>query len=328
MLKLLANRIYAVAESALVRFVFGTGAVMFLCLRLKLVDRFQAASLHVAMGYATIGLVLTFCLIAVRAWRWNIILGAIGSPLSAGQLARIYGSSFFLGLVSPGRAGELVRVWMVRDNANGLIPAAFSIAFDRAFDLVPNFLMVGVFAAALSVGDAVTVVRALFVLSGLALVWMLAHPRAMQRIVERVAAKLLRRLHVQDVGTEAEHDMPSIRGRTLACATGISVGSQALAVVQMYFLARAVGIDIGPLVLYGVVSMATLVASLPVSVAGIGTREATVIFALTSLGASTGQAISFSLLWLINFVAMLVISFGFFASRPRHLKFSPHVLRP
>ena len=57
-----------------------------------------------------------------------------------------------------------------------------------------------------------------------------------------------------------------------------------------------------------VITMGTVVSALPLSVAGLGTREATVVFSLASLGVEAGPAASFALLWLGNFLVMLGVS--------------------
>ena len=64
--------------------------------------------------------------------------------------------------------------------------------------------------------------------------------------------------------------------------------------------------------MYAVISMATLVSALPISVAGIGTREATVLLALAGFGVTLSTATVFSVLWLANFMVMLGVSLLFF----------------
>ena len=63
-------------------------------------------------------------------------------PLPVVRLLRVYAAAFFLGLVSPGRLGELVRIWMARDYVNSLPSAAVSVVFDRVFDVVPTLVII------------------------------------------------------------------------------------------------------------------------------------------------------------------------------------------
>jgi uncharacterized protein (TIRG00374 family) len=255
-------------------------------------------------------------IIAIRAWRWNVILAGLGGRLSVPDLTVVYGSAFFLGLVSPGRIGEAMRVWLVRHRLAGLSSAAFSVIFDRICDAAPTGLIAVCFIPflAASRSGSLTIVVSLIVITvSVALILVLLYPGRLQAGVNWVMVRLLARWQ-----KEQNRDQNS---RTLGSSDVLqvilwSVVSQLCLVLQTYLLARAVGMQVNPLVTYAVVNTATIMACLPVTIGGIGTREVTVVWALTTLGFSTQQAVCYSFICLVNFLVALALSLVTFLIKP------------
>lgn len=316
----LLGRTVAFASSVPGRLLLGVLACSTVVMSMEVGRHFEQLQVSVAWMPATLGILVTFCLISVRAARWNMLLRASGAALPLRRLASIYGSSFFLGLVSPGKIGEISRVWMVRRDVGGIAPAAVSVVVDRAFDLVSTLMLVGVFGTLVSIEGYETlsaVLRTLCILAAVGLAVTLGQPRVLQTCVYAVTARLLRRISSQTKDCQPDDIHVGFRPSTLLGAAGLSLFSQALALVQIYLFAQAVQISLNPISIYAVVTMATIIASLPLSVAGIGTREAAVILSLVAMGVDSEQAFAFSILWLVNFLVMLATSFLFFVNRPR-----------
>lgn len=296
------------------RLLIGLSIAAGVMLHLGLTEEFDLESAQVDLPLAGAGLVSTFAIIAVRALRWNMILGGLGSSLPLRRLVSIYGASLFLALVSPARLGELSRAWWSRKFAGGLATATFSVAFDRAFDLVPMLVLVGLMGALTTLPEAegtVNVIRGVLVALGILVAIAIAWPEWLRRSCEKVGSRLLRRFGEASAAELRQPRKPLSRALILR-AVALSILSQVLALLQMWLFARSVGIDLSPVTMYAVISMATLVSALPISVAGIGTREATVLLALAGFGVTLSTATVFSVLWLANFMVMLGVSLLFF----------------
>ncbi|MBB4133352.1 hypothetical protein GGR62_004183 [Xanthomonas campestris] len=248
-------------------------------------------------------------LIATRACRWNLVLGSFGTRLSWRELISIYGSSLFLGLVSPAKIGEVSRAWWVKDRVPGLHIAAFSVAFDRALDIPPMFILVSLFGAlalAPEESQALNMFRLSLVMLSLMIIFLLFRQEYFSNLVGRMTRKIVGRLVSENGERSQSTRMPP---PVVAKAVALSVVSQCLAVVQMYCFARCVRIDVDPVTLYAVVSIATMVSWLPITIAGMGTREAAVVAALSGIGIAAEQSVGFALVWLLNFFVML-LAFG------------------
>ena len=84
--------------------------------------------------------------------------------------------------------------------------------------------------------------------------------------------------------------------RALAAGLGITLLHKAVAVCRMYLAARALGIDIhiGYFFVFGPIRECILMV--PISINGIGLREASAVFLYTKAGMAEPQALAFSLL--------------------------------
>ena len=80
--------------------------------------------------------VYTASLIAVRAWRWNILLTAQGDAFTPWQAYTAYASGIFIGTFTPGRLGDLSRALYVRYERDVSWESALAGAIlDRFFDV-------------------------------------------------------------------------------------------------------------------------------------------------------------------------------------------------
>ena len=78
----------------------------------------------------------------------------------------------------------------------------------------------------------------------------------------------------------------------------MSIVSQICIVVTYYLIGRSLGIEISFLEFALIVPVIFLVASLPISIGGLGVREGMLVILLNSIGVSTSNAVSLSFLYL------------------------------
>lgn len=257
------------------------------------------------VALVALAIVGTVPLILVKTVRWQALLRGQSIRLGLWPAFLAYFGSLFIGLLTPGRLGEFVKAGHVAQDCGVPLPVAFaSVLVDRLFDLYA-LLMVGsaaVFALTSGATAALTLAGlvAVFVVP-LALFLNDAAFRRLQGWGMRLG-KIGERLLAEEgavAGLRAGLCRLS-RGRLLAAAalTAVAYG---LFFGQCYLLALALGLRIG----FGTVSVAvalgSLVALLPVSIAGLGTREAATIAYLRQAGMAGEAAVAFSLLVFVTF---------------------------
>lgn len=268
--------------------------------------------LNSAQGY--FALALTLFIILARAIRWNTILGAMGRAFPAGELAVVYGTSLFLGLVTPGKIGEGSRIWFARDRATGGLPtAAFTVAFDKLLDVVPTVLFALAFllgsgaspiAASTSTWTALAIVVA-------CLAFVMLRPSALQSVLELIG----RRVRPSRASPSANklNSTAALTFPALMKALLCSVAIHALALVQSMLFADSVGIELPIMSLYGAICVGAVAAALPVSIGGLGSREVALVLALELQSIPEPMAVDFSLFHFVNSLLTAAITAPFFS---------------
>ncbi len=96
--------------------------------------------------------------------------------------------------------------------------------------------------------------------------------------------------------------------RTIAWLTVLSIGTYCL---HLYFIAYVLGLPLNFLEIVGVLSAATFINVLPISINGLGTRDAFLVLTLPLLGVDRDLALAYSLTFLIVFIANTLMALPF-----------------
>ena len=99
------------------------------------------------------------------------------------------------------------------------------------------------------------------------------------------------------------------RRRQLAAAIGVSFLVQAAFVMTNAWVARQVGVTTGLAAWFVAWPLSKLVAVLPISLAGIGVREAALVLILSPYGAPREAVLASGILWQAFFVVMGILGF-------------------
>lgn len=237
-----------------------------------------------------------------KALRWLGLLRLARTPYPASRALAVYQASAFLGFVTPGRVGDFAKAaYLQRDLGTPWSAGVASTLADRALDLVG---LAAVAAGALALAAPPGPLRGLL-LGALAMA-ALAAPALVSPRLQRLAARALARVAptsrasgalqrpVERLADELERLWsPRLLPLALLTAAGF-----ACLFGGAFALARALGLPIDLATTTYVVAAASLVALLPVSVSGIGTRDAALVVLLAPHGVAPAQALSFSLAYL------------------------------
>jgi uncharacterized membrane protein YbhN (UPF0104 family) len=241
--------------------------------------------------------------LAVKAARWRIVSASMNVPLSWGDAWRIYAIGLAAGTFTPGQAGDALKAWYVQRKGYTLARGLGSSVFDRLFDVAGLAVLglVGVLVyGGRFAGQAPVLVA--WVAVCVAAVAFLAWNRTRTWGVNLVARRLAR-FGGGGVGAGGEW---SLDARTLAYAGLLTLASFAISIFRVWLLAASVGIALGPLEVSGFVGLTTAAALVPVTVGGVGTRDALAALSFTQLGYDPAQGIAVSLLILVLNVAQAI----------------------
>jgi hypothetical protein len=205
-----------------------------------------------------------------------------------------YLTSYSIGLLTPGRFGEIVRVYYIRDlSEGGLFKAFQTVIADRFFDLY--FVLGGglLSYALLLQTENITFlwISVMIVIFGLLILWVLLYCFR---------------------NKNQKHNFISFLYGSLYPITGIhsmknwllTVFAYMIYFLQSYLIAKALNFHIGFWEMAGVIIITSAVLLIPITWAGFGTRELSLVVLLAHWGISSESAMAFSLL---QFVATFFI---------------------
>lgn len=265
-------------------------------------------------GYFAASAILSLPIFFLKSLRWRYLLQRQGVACSTGSAASIYFSALFLGLVTPGKFAEVSKSAFLVRRGFSLGKSLFSTFFDRLSDIA---------------GLGLVVATGLFFFNSSG-AWIYLAPMFVIFVVVIWEWKLLRKFFVafagllvvgrlkgaaRKFGGDFIGEIRLLDLKTMAVLGAFTILSLGLYYLQAYFLALSVGIGLNAFYVAFAVSIAAFAAIVPVSVLGIGTRDAALVFLFAQAGVSRELAISYSFLVLANLAILAVIcSFFWFRS--------------
>ena len=250
------------------------------------------------LEYVLAAVLLSVPFTACKAWRWRHLLRLQGIHYPYGRAFILYVTGAFLGAATPGRLGDFVKAFVLkREKGIPVALGASSVLVDRLFDLgtLSVFTLWGILAFHPPIPVRWGTVA--LVLIGLVALLLL-----MGRRLKRWASRALWRVVPASVG-DAVSDfyggMKQLWSPKLLLSCAASFSAYLIYFVGCRYMAHAVSIDLSYMYLAFAVSAANIVSLLPVSVSGIGTRDALLIVLFRSVGLSSESALAFSVVFLV-----------------------------
>lgn len=259
-------------------------------------------------GWLGIAVVATPVMLLFKAARWQSLLRGLGVsyPLPTAFLS--YYVCLFIGNLTPGRLGELVRAaHLVQDREIDPGRALSSVVVDRLFDLFALLFLGGLALSSLGGTDDILlgIGGALFLLVCATFVLVLPKTVVNKPSVVQTERKRSRRgprmTALFDLLGGFRDGLLGIRPSSLVRATLLTLIANGIYFSLCYFLARSLSLRVGILPIAGATALGSLVALIPMTVAGLGTREAAITAFLYRQGVPPEEALGLSLLMFANF---------------------------
>lgn len=261
-------------------------------------DMRAAVAAVVAISLPHLGLVLALVVLdrAVMIWRWLLLLRAADVQVSAGDAARLFLVSSFVGSFLPaGVGGDAARAWGLSRLTSRLGDALASVVVDRVLGVL-SLAAMGIVGLAVSASGNVTgrVVAAVGVVAAACVGAFWADALLRWAVPShRHEGPLTRRLlRLADaVARYRDH-----RG-ALAVVMAWSLAVQLLRITQAYTLGLGLGMHV-PFAYYLLfMPLGLLMLLLPVSVSGFGVPQGVIVWLLRPVGVP--DPVSFALSTLI-----------------------------
>lgn len=256
-------------------------------------DAIWAALERIALGRWLVILIAMAALHTVAAAKWRMLVRAAGVPCEFFEAVRAHGAGLFAGLFLPGLVGtDVVRATLLTRAGGDVAPIAVGSVADRLVDTASLVFLAALGAAVATGGGAYWATPAL-VFGALVAGSIAARPTL--RFLGRGSFPVRVRASATKLGDSL--DALLMRPSTAFSAFAISVVLQTGFVLLSMWLGRAVGIDVSAAAWFLAFPLAKLTLLAPVTVGGLGFREAALAALLVPFGVAPAVAVAQGLLW-------------------------------
>jgi len=212
-------------------------------------------------------LILFPVIYAIKSYRWHVMTSSAGAQTDVSTSTQIYMSGLFLGIATPGKLGEAVKIPALMSRGLNLKSATGITILDRLLD-VGILGMLGMWA----IGTLISIQLAVLILVAVILFGLI------MIIFRKLTIKLL----------------PQIDANSWALAVALTIINWAVYFLQLWILADGFGISISVSTFIAIMTLVGIISILPIAPAGLGTRDATLLFFFGSMNIPAEQTIAFS----------------------------------
>ena len=265
------------------------------------------------VGFLGIGVLLTIAVIIAHAIKWKYICNFLHVQVSIGDSIIASWAGCFMGLVTPGKIGDLARVYFLDAYPCSRFRSMLSVVVDRVSDVLA-LAIVGGIGAFIIFGWELSSPQIFFgcflvaVTFFFALITRRETCRWVEKILVRYVPALTGFLGQISYGRLSSEWRQSMKGPLYGALLSLPVWLF-IYFLNRYFLLMSLHIPLSFIEMTACVSLSTLFTFLPISISGIGTRDVSLIYLFSFYGLKMEQAIAFSTIILVT--DSLVVCLGY-----------------
>lgn len=279
------------------KFLVSALLIWFLLGRIDIADTGDRLS---GVSFAHVGLAAAVLVIqiGIGALRWGAVLGAIGSPVSWGLAARLfYIGAFFNQALPSSVGGDAVRIYKVYRTGHTLGAAVNGVMLERAATVVALVILVAAsqpfFLPRAGAGAEAWAVPTIALFAA-ATAGGLAFVMALDRLPAAIGHwRLVRGLALLAGDARKVFLVPGHAARVL----GWGIVGHVNVAFSVYILAWGLDLDVGLVDCLALIPPVLLITTLPISIAGWGVRELSMVAAFGLIGVPGEGAVALSVLF-------------------------------
>ena len=289
------------------KYLFLLGLALFILILSKsnLGEIFQNIK-RINATYLTLAILMIFPSLFGKAICWNYLKKQQGIKYSLKNSFLMYCSGVYIGIITPGRLGEITKALYLKKDGYSMGKSLVSTILDRLSDFA--FLLIFLFFGSLFFltvfkkqiiifvfGIIIAVILFVIFLKIGLVKWLLN--KAFKIFIPLKYQKSWK-INFQDF----INDLKIYKLKHYIVIFSITIFSWVFYYLQMYILAKGVGLNVPFLYLAIAVTVVGFITLIPISISGIGTRDIALIVLLSPFSVATEQAIAYSALILLMVV--------------------------
>jgi uncharacterized protein (TIRG00374 family) len=266
------------------------------------------------LGPIVAAVLLNAIAIHAKLSRWRTLLGALDIRVSLAEAYRAFLPSLYLGLITPGRVGDALRIqYLKRDHAVRYADGLAVSVVDRLCDVYVLIAFVALGTVHLARVLSPELLNA--TIAGAAAVALLPILLLAAPLMKPAVSWIARKLSTSDSGAGDGVDAfaaairrqigsplwPAFMATTLGFLTNYAQG---------WLVAQALGIDLTFADTVALIAMSSLLSLLPITISGIGVRESLFALLFPALGLAAGLGVAFGLaVFAVIYLPTLLVGF-------------------
>ena len=270
----------------------------------RIVEVFRSADRR---GLAAAPALIVLILI-MRGLRWQVILRGMGVEMPLLRATVVWCIGFFASSVTPAKSGDAVRAVYVRQDSGRSYGEAFlSVFVDRLWDLI--FILVAGIVTVPLFSRRYTELPSAWIVVGSALalgafIYVVTQRELVRRLLRPIFGILVPARFQEAFALNFHSFYDALRAYASGTQRHVVVALLTLVCWGLIFLlAWVIAWSMHIRASFGFVSLimpiVTLAELLPVSISGLGTREATVVYFFSAIGVARAPAVGFSIAYLL-----------------------------
>lgn len=245
------------------------------------------------LGAYAAGLIL---MLLFKALRWRTTLSKQGINYSIKKVFAINTITSFWGLITPGKVGELAKVTFLQKDDYSFTRSLVSIFIDRLYDVI-ILILLGVFALTYFISIISSDFSIIIIFFGLILAVVIFFYFFKEGLWELIKKLVRFFIPLEKYNTLTKEwnifkfDFGKVFPSTIFPMLFYSFLAYLCYYVQIYVVALGFGINISFFYLGLCSSLAALISLVPISIGGLGTREAVFLYLLSKVSISSETAV-------------------------------------
>ena len=247
-----------------------------------------------------IAVLFIFVMLIIQTFKWYIVALFQGIKINFKDALKINVISNFYGFVTPSKLGGVVRAEYLKksDENNNIGKGLFNFTIDKVLDLSSIVFMAILFSFVFKdkLELPITFFSALFLLFVLSTLFFINKDRS-KYVLKFLYTKIIGRKIKDSARLTFDSFYDNIpKKRYFVLFFLLNILSWVSIYLILYFIGLSLGIDLGFTYYLAILPIGTLVAMIPISISGLGTREATMISLFALFGAEASKVFSMSII--------------------------------
>lgn len=257
--------------------------------------------------FLLLSLMMSVFILFLKALKWKFIINLHGFDHPLTKCVKAWTVGMFAGLITPARAGDLIRSFYIQRKNIRFGHCLSTVVVDRILDLsvIMLFSLWGIFFISEMAGyPAQIMLMVPFVIIFIVLIYLVTRRKFTRIIMKPIVRLLVSKIKIKKLKKtyhemyDSFDDIGKKKGHIVIMLIFSSL-IWMISILQIRIIGLAIGIEIDYLFLLAVMSLVVIIELIPISIFGMGTREAFLIFAFGIIGILKESVIAFSISYLI-----------------------------